>query len=138
MRVLSLPVWRTPWISKPIARNKFLSRSADDTACTYIWDCTAGKFNWHYEVDETVYVLEGRVVINDPTGNSRTLKPATRSSFREAQKAEWTVDCYVRKVAFLRTPLPWQVLMAKRFYHALKRLMGSRRNKTEKMVPSLS
>jgi uncharacterized cupin superfamily protein len=106
---------RAAWVleGKPVARNKLLSRSADGTASTYVWDCTAGKFNWHYEVDETAYVLEGRVIIKDQIG-------------------------YVRKVAFLRVPLPWQVLMAKRFYHALKRLMGSRRSKTEEIVPSMS
>ncbi len=131
---------RAAWIleGEPVARNKLLSRSADGTASTYIWDCTAGKFNWHYEVDETLYVVEGRVIIKDQIGNSQTLEAGDTAFFPRGSKAEWTVDEYVRKVAFLRAPLPWQVLMAKRFYHALKRLMGSRRNKTEEMVPSMS
>jgi uncharacterized cupin superfamily protein len=131
---------RAAWVleGKPVARNKLLSRSADGTASTYIWDCTAGKFNWHYEVDETAYVLEGRVIIKDQVGSSRTLEAGDTAFFPRGSKAEWTVDGYVRKVAFLRVPLPWQVLMAKRFYHALKRLMGSRRSKKEEIVPSMS
>ena len=42
-----------------MARVKSLSRSGDDTAWTDIWDCTAGTFEWRYEIDETVHILEG-------------------------------------------------------------------------------
>ncbi len=83
-------------------------------------------------------MLEGRVIIKDQVGSSRTLEAGDTAFFPRGSKAEWTVDGYVRKVAFLRVPLPWQVLMAKRFYHALKRLMGSRRSKKEEIVPSMS
>ena len=38
------------WILEgdPRARAILLSRSADGTASTFIWDCTAGRFNWYY------------------------------------------------------------------------------------------
>ena len=44
----------------PVARNFVLSRSIDGSATALLWDCTKGVFNWHYDIDETVYVLEGR------------------------------------------------------------------------------
>ena len=38
------------WIleGNPVARNVLLSSSADGDASSYIWDCTAGRFNWFY------------------------------------------------------------------------------------------
>ena len=55
------------WIleGNPIARNRVISRSSDSLACTIIWDCTAGKFNWVYDIDETVHILEGSVIVSD-------------------------------------------------------------------------
>ena len=52
---------RQNWIleGNPVARNRYLSVSADREARTCIWDCTAGRFNWFYDTDETVYVIEG-------------------------------------------------------------------------------
>jgi len=43
------------WIldGNPVARAELLSSSADGTASTYFWDCTAGRFNWFYSFDET-------------------------------------------------------------------------------------
>src|SRR5215469_3077729 len=43
------------WIleGSPAARGKLLSGSTDDKASTYMWDCTAGRFNWFYGCDET-------------------------------------------------------------------------------------
>jgi uncharacterized cupin superfamily protein len=30
---------------------------------TLIWACTEGKFDWYYDFDETIIVLEGSVVL---------------------------------------------------------------------------
>lgn len=64
---------RAAWILKgnPIYRNKQFSTSADATASTLFCDCTAGRFNWFYEIDETVCVPKGSVTINDGAGNAR-------------------------------------------------------------------
>ena len=67
------------WIleGNPIARNKLLSQSADGSASSYMWDCTAGRFNWFYDVDETVYVIEGGVVVKEAAGVARRLSAVT-------------------------------------------------------------
>jgi uncharacterized cupin superfamily protein len=115
------------WIleGNPIARNKLLSQSADGTASSYIWDCTAGRFNWFYDVDETIYVIEGGVVVKDVAGVARRLSAGDTIFFPAGTRAEWHVEDYIRKVAFCRVPLPRSVLMAKRGYRFLKRLLGS-------------
>src|SRR5437763_16860346 len=61
------------WIKEghPRARNTVLSQSADGTASTILWDCTAGKFDWTYTFDETIYFLEGGVTIDDGHAGAR-------------------------------------------------------------------
>ena len=89
-----------------MARVKSLSRSGDDTAWTDIWDCTAGTFEWRYEIDETVHILEGEVVVTDHNGTVWKLEPGDVILFRVGTRAHWHVPEYVRKVAFCRKALP--------------------------------
>jgi uncharacterized cupin superfamily protein len=53
------------WIieGKPDAQWCVLSQSADGLASTMVWECSAGKFNWYYDFDETVLILEGSIVL---------------------------------------------------------------------------
>src|SRR5277367_1979508 len=64
---------RASWIlaGAPVARVALLSRSADGTASTYYWDCTAGRFNWYYSFDETLHILEGSVTLKLPSTGPR-------------------------------------------------------------------
>lgn len=116
------------WVieGNPIARNKVLSSSADGTASTLIWDCTAGRFNWFYDVDETIYVIEGGVVIKDAGGAARRLSAGDTIFFPAGARAEWHVEDYIRKIAFCRAPLPRPIVFARRGYRFLKRLVGTR------------
>lgn len=104
------------WIVEgaPVARSQLLSRSIDATASTLIWDCTSGVFNWHYDIDETVYILEGEVVVRDEAGVEHHLGPGDHAIFRAGSHALWRVPTYVRKVAFCRNPLPTPLVTAKR------------------------
>src|ERR1700754_1592266 len=58
------------WIVEgtPQARARELARSADGTAVVVAWSCTAGRFNWHYGVDEMVHVISGEVFVTDERG----------------------------------------------------------------------
>jgi uncharacterized protein len=119
----SLPI-RAQWIldGAPVAQCKILSTSSDGTSKTIVWDCTAGRFNWYYDMDETVYVLEGSVSIKDPTGHTRRVVAGETIFFRAGSHAEWTVEKYIRKIAFLRTPVPAYALLAIRAVRLLRRL----------------
>ena len=109
------------WIleGQPVARNVVLSRSQDATACTIIWDCTAGKFHWHYAFDETVHILEGSVIVSSENTPPKRLEAGDVAFFPVGTKAHWHVETYVRKVAFCRhviLPRPAQLAI-----HALRR-----------------
>jgi uncharacterized cupin superfamily protein len=121
------------WIleGKPVARNKLLSTSADGTATTLIWDCTPGRFNWFYNIDETLFVLEGSVTLKDPDGNSRLVVAGDTIFFPAGSQAEWTVHTHFRKVAFCRTALPAPLVFALRFRRSLKRMLGGAKGKSE-------
>lgn len=115
---------RSEWIleGNPVARAELLSSSADGTASTYFWDCTAGRFNWFYGFDETLYILEGSVSLLDPNGKSRIVAVGDMVYFPKGSSAEWTVEKYVRKLAFCRTPMPEYLALARRVARRLKRL----------------
>ena len=117
------------WIleGQPVARNAILSTSQDTTACTVLWDCTAGKFNWHYDFDETVHIVEGSVVVSSENTPPKRLVVGDVAFFPVGTKAHWHVETYVRKVAFCRRVLPKQAVPFIRVVRRLKTLLGARR-----------
>jgi uncharacterized protein len=117
------------WIleGQPVARNAILSTSQDTTACTVLWDCTAGKFNWHYDFDETVHIVEGSVVVSSENTPPKRLVVGDVAFFPVGTKAHWHVETYVRKVAFCRRVLPKQALPFIRVVRRLKTLLGAHR-----------
>jgi uncharacterized cupin superfamily protein len=96
------------WIVEghPMARVAPVSRGADGLTWTDIWDCTAGRFVWHYAVDETVHILEGGAHVVDANGTRWDLRPGDVVSFRVGTRAHWHVPEYVRKVAFCSEVVP--------------------------------
>jgi uncharacterized cupin superfamily protein len=123
---LALSPINSGWIldGKPVARLQLLSSSADGTASTYFWDCTAGRFNWFYSFDETVHILEGEVTLKYPSGTSHRVVAGDTVFFPTGSSAEWTVDRYVRKLAFCRAPIPSYLTFARQVVRRLKRLAG--------------
>lgn len=109
----------------PIARNSILSRSLDGSATTLLWDCTTGTFHWHYDIDETVYVLEGSAVIKDNSGVERNIGPGDHVLFRANSHAIWRVEKYIRKVAFCRSPVPGPLMFLMRVLRRLRKILGA-------------
>lgn len=105
------------WIieGSPITRAKILSRSADGMATSLIWECSAGKFNWYYTIDETVYLLEGSVLVRDDDGNEHRVSAGEHIYFPAGTHAVWHIENYVRKVAFCRNPPPKSLVMLRNF-----------------------
>lgn len=121
------------WILEgaPEARNAVLSSSRDGDASTLIWDCTAGRFKWIYDVDESIYVLQGGVVITDEQGHMRRLNAGDTVFFPAGARAVWHVEHYIRKIAFCRTPLPKPLAFAKRCARFVRRRIVGRKPATD-------
>lgn len=85
-----------------------------------MWDCTAGCFNWFYTVDEVIHVIEGSVIVEDPAGVRRQLQAGDTFLFPAGARFQWTVPHYIRKIAFLHSPLSRRLRIVKRIYQVLK------------------
>lgn len=96
------------WICEgnPVARVAQLSRSKDQTTTTVVWDCTAGKFDWTYDCDETIHIIEGSIVLSDDGNPPKRLGPGDVVFFPKGAQVSWQVDGYVKKVAILRKVIP--------------------------------
>lgn len=105
----------------PVARIEHLSSSADGTASTYFWDCTAGRFNWFYSFDETLHILEGSVTLKYSSGEIRHVVAGDVVFFPKGSHAEWTVDKYIRKLASCRTALPEMLITARDMLRKVRR-----------------
>ena len=113
------------WITEgnPVAQWHVLSRSVDGLATTMIWECSEGRFNWYYDFDETVLILEGSIVLESDG------MPPTRYSkgdvifFKDGAHAKWHVEGRVRKLAFCRKTSPVWFGFALRVFLKLKKII---------------
>jgi uncharacterized protein len=120
------------WIlgGKPVVGTEVLDRHADGTANTYVWDCTAGRFNWFYDADESVYLIEGSAVVRDERGIFNHLEVGSTLFFPAGSRAEWRVESYVRKIAFCSVPPTPYLMAAKQIIsRTCKHLLGNRRSR---------
>ncbi|WP_336488029.1 cupin domain-containing protein [Methylobacterium nigriterrae] len=120
------------WIQEgnPQARNATLSRSADGLASTLVWDCTAGRFQWIYDIDETIYFLEGSATISDGHSEPKTFRAGDVLFLPRGAVCHWHVETYVRKVAFCRRTQPKIVGFAMRAIGKIKRTLARRPSQT--------
>lgn len=118
------------WIieGNPQARSRVLSTSACNTATTLIWSCTEGKFNWHYDVDEAIVILEGSIVLEGDGMPPKRYGIGDVIHFRRGAHAKWHVEGYVRKIAFLRQTNPFPLGIAIRGANKLRSLVTSKRS----------
>jgi uncharacterized protein len=110
----------------PQARGRTLSKSLDRLAWTVVWECTEGRFNWHYICDETILILEGSIVLESDS------LPPTRYGvgdiilFRKGAHARWHVEGHVKKLAVCHRVLPTSLSFIVRLLGALKQKLTSR------------
>jgi hypothetical protein len=86
-----------------------------------LWECTAGRFTWRYNVDETIFFLEGEVLISVDGQAPIRYGAGDSIHFSRGAVATWTIETFIRKVAFNRSVLPRPFIlarrMARRAYH---------------------
>ena len=113
------------WIieGKPDARWCVLSKSADGLASTMVWHCTAGKFNWYYDFDETILILEGGIVLESDTMPPTRYGPGDVIFFKDGAHARWHIESPVKKLAFCRKTQPVWLGFALRVVLKLKKML---------------
>jgi len=145
IEIASLAVSLTPrpiepsWIIEghPFAQSCVLSKSADGLASTMVWQCSEGKFNWYYDFDETILILEGSIVLENDTLPATRYGPGDVVFFRDGAHARWHVEGHVKKLAFCRKTQPVLFGLALRAISKLKRtLMPSGRRQPASLMGS--
>jgi hypothetical protein len=113
------------WIlsGTPEARSRHLARSHDRASSVMAWSCTAGRFNWHYTVDETVHIIAGEVFVSDESGREHRLGPGDSAFFPAGSRSTWHVPVAVRKVAVCRQAMPRPFAFGLRAWNMLARFM---------------
>jgi uncharacterized protein len=114
------------WIieGKPEAKWFVLSQSADGLASTMIWECSAGKFDWYYDFDETVSILEGSVILESDAMPPTRYGPGDVIFFKDGAHARWHIESRVRKLAFCRKTQPVWLGFALRVFLKLRKILA--------------
>ena len=114
------PSWVTE--GNPVAQWHVLSRSADGLASTMVWECSEGRFNWYYDFDETVLILEGSIVLESDGMPPTRYTAGDVIFFKDGAHAKWHVEGRVRKLAFCRKTQPVWLGFALRVMLKLKKI----------------
>lgn len=116
------------WVvtGSPVARAGEIARSTDGTTLSAVWDCTAGTFDWHFGVDETVHIVEGEVEVSAPGFGPLMLRSGDAALFRAGTTARWRVPAYVKKIAYCRHPLPRALGFALRACGRVRSMLSGR------------
>jgi uncharacterized protein len=59
-----------------------------------IWSCTAGKFNWYYDLDETIMIVEASIVLESEGMPPKRYGVGDVIFFRDGEHAKWHVEEY--------------------------------------------
>jgi uncharacterized cupin superfamily protein len=104
---------RKDWIleGNPETSSAEIARTNDGSTQVFVWRTTKSRFNWFYDFDEVVSVLDGEMFLidgaNAPSGKpERRIGPGDVVFFPAGSTATWRVPDHVRKIATMRHPLP--------------------------------
>lgn len=61
-----------------------------------IWECQPSEFEWHYDQEETCYILEGKINVKTSEGDV-AIGPGDFVTFPRGLDCIWTVSKPVRK-----------------------------------------
>jgi len=61
-----------------------------------VWECEPSTFDWHYDQEETCYVLEGEIKVKT-ADEEVLLGPGDFVTFPKGLDCTWTVNKAVRK-----------------------------------------
>jgi len=109
------------WIKSgtPIFLTGRYAESPDQRASSGVWSCEGpATFEWQFDCDETVLILDGRVEI-DYLGEKFALEPGGTALFYAGTRAVWHVPQYVRKTYMIHYP-NYIVRLARHVFGTLK------------------
>jgi hypothetical protein len=106
----SLDPWPIPenqiLSGKPEANGSVLWQSEDKRLLNGIWECTPGSFTWDFTWNETIYLLEGNILLTDSDGNKTEVSPGDLIFVPAGTKVTWEISKHVRKAYHISSDAP--------------------------------
>ena len=62
-----------------------------------IWEKEVSRFPWHYDSEETCYILEGEVTVTPDGGEPVRIQPGDLVIFPEGMSCVWDIKKDIRK-----------------------------------------
>ena len=62
-----------------------------------IWEKEVSRFDWHYDSDETCYLLEGQVEVTTPDGQAVRFGAGDLVHFPKGLSCTWDISVAVKK-----------------------------------------
>ena len=81
----------------------FTAQSADRKAAAGFWSCDVGTYEFVFDYDEFVYVIEGEMIV-EQDGESQRLAEGDTAHFPQGVTTTWRVLRKVTKYFVARTP----------------------------------
>ena len=97
-----------------------IAHTDDGTTSVYVWQTSAARFDWFYDSDEIVTVIDGEVFVDDHVHGARRLGPGDVAFFPAGARTTWRVPDHLRKIATLKRPVPVLVSAVRRWFRAVK------------------
>jgi uncharacterized cupin superfamily protein len=118
---------RPDWIrgGAPVAENQVVAVSGDRSVMSIFWRCSAGAFEWIYDDEETIYILDGGMRLTYPNGEVREVSKGDVVYFPAGTSAHWEIASHVEKVAVFRRPTPKLFDLPIRVVNKLMSMLGS-------------
>jgi uncharacterized protein len=90
----------------PDARAMFTAHSADANASAGFWSCDVGRYEFVFDYDEFVYLIEGEVVVSEAAPSTRTftLLPGDTAHFPQGVTTIWQINRRMTKYFVARAP----------------------------------
>jgi hypothetical protein len=117
---------RPEWIrgGDPVAENQVVAVSGDRSVMSIFWRCSAGSFEWIYDDEETIYILDGGMRLTYPNGEVRDVSKGDVVYVPAGTRAHWEIASHVEKVAVFRRPTPKLFELPIRVVHKLQSLLS--------------
>lgn len=92
----------------PDARAMFTAESADQGACAGFWSCDVGRYEFVFDYDEFVYLIDGEMVVTQvaPTAQTYVLKAGDTAHFPQGVTTIWQITRRITKYFVARPAFP--------------------------------
>ena len=110
------------WVveGKPRTFAAEIAHTDDGMTRVFVWQTSAARFHWNYDVDEVIQVVDGEVFIADETHGERRLGPGDVAFFPKGARTLWRVPDHLRKIATIRREPPSPIADVMRWLRAAK------------------